>query len=150
GYSRRVRIATPRKIRMPEASGPTRTYRSGLCLHVRSRVDEKPGLLIVRRGTLERRGTEFVPGVHVGTLLDEQLDALGTGVDRGQQERRIAVRVAGVRVDASVELRSDGVRVAIADRLGQLRGERRCDSRGSTAGEILSGAGVPVWFRVSH
>jgi hypothetical protein len=44
--------------------------------------------------------------------------------DRRQQQRRIAVRVAGVHVGAAVELRADGLRIADADRLRKRRGQR--------------------------
>src|SRR5262249_48593884 len=44
--------------------------------------------------------------------------------DRGEQEGRVAVRVAAIDRDAGFELGADGLQVAVADRLGQLRGQR--------------------------
>jgi hypothetical protein len=61
--------------------------------------------------------------VPVGAFLEQQFNALGAGIDRGLEEWRVSVRVADVHLDAGVELRADGLQVAVADRLGKLRGQ---------------------------
>src|SRR5262249_19230766 len=56
----------------------------------------------------------------VDAFLEQKGNALRARVERGQDERRVALRVAGVHVRAVVEQLADGWRVRISDRRDQI------------------------------
>src|SRR5262249_55213368 len=72
------------------------------------------------------RDAGLVRRVHVGALLEQKRDAFRARVKRSQDERRVALRVAGIHVRAVVEQLTDGLRIRSSDRRDQLGRNRRC------------------------
>jgi hypothetical protein len=82
---------------------------------LRAGVHEQAGLFVVRRGTDQGRDVGLVRRVRVGAPFEQDRDAPRTRVERRQDQRRVALRVAGVHVRAVVEHLADGSRVRIPD-----------------------------------
>src|SRR5262249_37452117 len=58
--------------------------------------------------------------------VHQQFKALRGGVERSQDERRVALRITGVHVGTVVEQLADGLLVRISDRRDQLGNNRPC------------------------
>src|SRR5262249_1380774 len=62
--------------------------------------------------------------VHAGAFVEQKGNALRAGVERSQNERRVALRVAGVHVRAVVEQLANDLRVRFSDRRDQISRNR--------------------------
>src|SRR5262249_8507584 len=71
----------------------------------------------------QRPGARLVRRVHVGAFLDQSFKAFRARVERSQNERRVALRVAGIHVRAVVEQLADSLR----GRISAPREQGGCD-----------------------